>query len=115
MPTKPQKKVVTRFKERRRHFIKEWRKHRGLTQEQLAERIGWSPGAVSQLETGRASYTQPILEAIAEELRCSPGDLLMRDPTDHEAVWSIWDNLDQPAKNQAIRVLRTFQKTGTSH
>lgn len=62
------------------HFIREWRKHRKLTQEALAERANLTPGAISQLENGLINYTQPTLEALALALWCSPGDLLSRDP-----------------------------------
>ena len=105
-------------KTKQRHFIKEWRKHRGLTQEQLAERTGFSPGTISQLETGRINYVQSTLEQIAEALQCEPGDLLMRNPLDTDAVWSIWEGLDLPSKQKAMaEILQTMpnQKTGTGH
>lgn len=62
------------------HFIREWRKYRKLTQEELAEMVGLSNGAISQLETGRINYTQGTLEDIADALGCTAGDLLSRDP-----------------------------------
>jgi transcriptional regulator with XRE-family HTH domain len=101
--------------QRRRHFIKEWRKFKLLTQEQLAERIGVTPGAISQLELGRVSYTQNMLEAIAVEFRVKPGDLLNVDPTREAAMWSIWETLDVPARNQIADIAKTFQKTGTDN
>lgn len=64
-----------------KHFIRQWRKHRHLTQEQLAERIEATAGAISQLENGIINYTQPTLEALAFALMCEPGDLLSNDPT----------------------------------
>jgi transcriptional regulator with XRE-family HTH domain len=99
--------------ERRRHFIKQWRKAKNLTQEELAERIGVTPGAISQLELGRVNYTQNMLEAIAEEFGVRPGDLLNVDPTREGAMWSIWESLDVPARNQVVEIAKTFQKTGT--
>lgn len=108
------KKVHPRFKPTpRRHFIKQWRQHRGLTQEQLASRTEFTPGTISQLETGRIAYTQGTLEQIADALQCSPGDLLNVDPTRENAIWSIWETLDVPARNQVIAIARTFLKTGT--
>jgi transcriptional regulator with XRE-family HTH domain len=100
---------------RRSHFIKQWRHKKGLTQEQLAERIGVTPGAISQLELNRVNYTQFMLEAIAAELGCRPGDLLNVDPTREEAIWSIWETLDVPERNQIVEIARTFRKTGTSN
>ncbi len=64
-----------------KHFIKAWRTFRGLTQERLAERMGVSPGLISQLENGITSYTQQTLEAAAFAMICEPWDLLMRDPS----------------------------------
>lgn len=98
----------------RRHFVKQWRKHMGWTQEQLAERVGVTPGTISQLELGRINYTQPLLERLAIEFRCRPGDLLNVDPTVDKAMWSIWETLDVPARNQVAEIASTFQrKTGT--
>lgn len=110
-------RVKSRLKEpqRRRHFIKEWRKFRGLTQEQLAERIGVAVSTISQLETMKQGYSQPTLEAIADALGCEPADLLMRNPGQPNEIWSIWETLDQPQKIQAVRILETFKKTGTGN
>lgn len=108
------KQVVTpRPKPRRRVFIREWRKHRGLTLEQLAERVDTTHATLSRVERGRQDYTQGLLEALAEALSCDPEDLLMRDPTDPEGIWSVWDTVEPVQKKQAIRVLKTFQKTGS--
>lgn len=63
-----------------RHYIKEWRDFRGFTQERLAERVGLTAGAISQLERGLTGYTQPTIEALADALNCEPGDLLDRNP-----------------------------------
>lgn len=76
-----------------RHYIREWRKHRGLTLEQLAERIDVTHGALSQLERGLVNYTQPMLEALAEALNCRAGDLVMRNPLAEDAVWTVQEQL----------------------
>jgi DNA-binding XRE family transcriptional regulator len=86
-----------------------------LTQEQLAERIGVTPGAISQLELGRVNYTQPCLEAIATEFGVGPGEFLNVDPSRDEAMWSIWETLDVPTRNQVVDIVKTFQKTGTDN
>lgn len=63
-----------------RTFIREWRKKNKLTLERLAEEIGVTAGAISQLERGQVQYTQPMLEALAAALHCSPSDLISRSP-----------------------------------
>lgn len=99
------------------HFIREWRKYRHLTLEQLAERIGVTHGALSQLERGIVNYTQPMLEALAEAMNCRPGDLVMRNPLTEDAVWSLQEILlraDPEKRRQVFDVVETMLKTGTS-
>lgn len=99
-----------------RHFIREWRKHRSLTLEQLAERVHTTHATLSRIETGKMAYTQPLLERLAEELRTDPASLIMRDPSDPEGLWSIWDQLSLPERQQGaalLRVLTGTRKTGT--
>jgi transcriptional regulator with XRE-family HTH domain len=99
-------------KQYRRTFIKEWRTYRGLSQERLADRIGKSPGLISQIETRKGPYTQETLEAIADALLCEPVDLLIRNPLDPEGIWSLWDALEPPERQQAVKVLKALKKTG---
>jgi transcriptional regulator with XRE-family HTH domain len=96
-----------------RHFIKEWRKHRGLTQEQLAERIGIARSYLTKIERGDRRYDQPFLEAAADALRCEPADLITRDPTAAESIWSIWEQLTPVERVQAVAVIKAIKGTGT--
>jgi transcriptional regulator with XRE-family HTH domain len=96
-----------------RHFIRAWRKYRGLTQAQLADRIGIDRSYLSNIETGRRRYDQPFLEAAADALRCAPADLIMRDPTDPEGIWSIWDQLAPVERRQIVEIAKTIRRTGT--
>jgi DNA-binding Xre family transcriptional regulator len=96
-----------------RHFIREWRKFRGLSQDQLAERIGMDKGYLSKIETGKRRYDQPFLEAAATVLQCAPADLLMRDPSDPDGIWSVWDTLPQAQKVQVVEIAKTLKRTGT--
>jgi len=95
------------------HYIREWRKHRDLTQEQLAERIGIARSYLTKIERGTRRYDQPFLEAAAEQLRCEPCDLIMRDPSDPDGIWSIWDKLKPSERAQAIAVLRAISGVAT--
>lgn len=98
---------------KQRHFIREWRKFRGMTQEQLAERIGVTKSYVSKVEAGKRRYDQPFLEAASEVLRCEPADLLVRDPMDPEGLWSIWDQLAPVQRRQVVEIAKTLSRTGT--
>lgn len=94
---------------RRRHFIGEWRLHRDLTQEQLADELGTTKQTISRIENGVQPYSQDFLEACADALRCEPGDLITRDPKDPEGLWSIWEGIPPPQRSLALAVMRAFR------
>lgn len=108
----------TRLRQRnyRKNFIRQWREHRGLSQDQLVGRVrdlldGFSKSTLSRLENSKSPYTQDQLEAIAEALGLEPQDLLMREP-DGDA-WSLMDTLRAiPADDleQVRRIIETFRK-----
>lgn len=113
-PQSMTKKVQTRFKPPKlRNFVKEWRLHRGLTQEQLAERAGMSVGNVSQFERGLQGFSQEGLQALAEALGTEPGYLLMVNPKADEAIWSIWEKAKPAERQMIVDLAKTVVKTGT--
>lgn len=98
---------------RRRTFFKEWREFRHLSQAQASERIGVTQASLSRVETGVHAYTQDMLEKMAYAYMCEPGDLIMRNPLDEDAAWSIADNLRQASpeqRSQATAVLAALLK-----
>ena len=99
-----------RFK---RTFIREWRKYRGLTLEKVADRLDMTPGHISMLERGQRGYTQETLEAVASALQTDVASLLMRDPTDGDGMWSIWDQAKPGQRRQIVEIAKTLVKTGT--
>jgi transcriptional regulator with XRE-family HTH domain len=104
---------------RRPTFIRAWRKHRGLTLAQLADRLATeleveiSDGQISRIERGETPYSQDILEAIAAALRCEPADLIMRDPAAPDGIWSLLDTLKPIERLQALEIIKAIQRTGT--
>lgn len=94
-------------------YLKAWRKHRGYTQERLAEMTGLSKPYISQLESGARQYTQELLEMFAEALSCAPADLIIRNPADPSGIWSIWDDLQPAERRQVVEIAKTIKRTGT--
>ena len=90
------------------HYIREWRRHRGLSQEQLALRIDKDQSYLSKIERFKHDYSQGLLEAVAEALACEPADLIMRDPTQAAAIWDIWDNIPIQERPRVIKIIETF-------
>lgn len=96
-----------------------------MSQEVLAARItetlgrseDYSHASISRIETGKQAYTQPVLEAIAEALSCTPADLLMRNPLDRDAPWSIYETLrkaDPDTRSRVmVAVVEALAKTGS--
>lgn len=92
------------------HFIREWRLHRELTQEQMAERVGIDKSYLSKIENGKKRYDQPFLEAAAEVLRCTPADLIERDPSTSARIWEIYDKMSAAQQEQLVEIARTLAK-----
>jgi transcriptional regulator with XRE-family HTH domain len=114
------KKVKPRFKPTyRKTFIRQWREAKDMTLEALAERVGektdgMTHASLSRIERGLQPYSQPILEAIAEEL--TDGDvasLLIRNPADPDAIWSIWDRAKPGQRKTIVTIADSIVKTGT--
>ncbi len=106
-------KRVTPADPRRRHFIRSWRKHRGYTQGQLAEMVGTSVGNLSRIETFQQPYTEDLLDLLADALMTDKASLIMRDPSQPEAIWSIWEQASPGQRAQIIEVAKALMKTGT--
>ena len=115
------KNVTTRFKEQdayRRTHIRQWRKFKGMSLEALAARVGektdgFTHASLSRIERGLQPYSQPVLEAIADALGTDVASLLMRDPSDPEAIWSVWDKAKPGERKMIVDIAKSVVKTGT--
>lgn len=96
-------------------FFRAWRKYRGLTQEQLAERVEMSVASVSQIETGTQGFTDTTLLAFADALNCEPGELLSRDPNIDGAVADLLQLIRRKDAATVMAFLNALpDKTGTT-
>lgn len=111
------RQVTPRFRQPqyRRTFIRQWREARGLTLEQLAERVGTTHATLSRIERGHQPYQQALLEAIAEALQTDPASLIMRDPSDPEAIWSVWEQAKPAERRQIVEIAKTLIKTSSQN
>lgn len=94
--------------DRPRYYFKEWRKKAGLTQEQLADRIGVTASSISQLENGKQGFTDSTLEALAVALNCTPSDLLGRNPLKEGVVVDIMALLKDRDPDLVRRVIEAL-------
>lgn len=116
--------------EKPHHFLRQWRQSKDLTLEQVAERIvilsaerrdtlndptarprGMTHATLSRIERGKLPYSQPLLEMLGEIYQTDPASLLMRDPSDPEGLWSIYDQLNAAERARAVAILKaTFDQ-----
>jgi transcriptional regulator with XRE-family HTH domain len=95
------------------NFVKAWREYRQLTQDQLAEATDISPAQISKIENGQAKFSHDSLYRLARALKCSPADLIARNPTkglDIE-LWELIDGLSDSQKRQLLEVGRVLVTT----
>jgi transcriptional regulator with XRE-family HTH domain len=99
----------------KRPRFKEWRKKRGLTQEQVVDRLAalddpnlpQTTASLSRLENGKQIYTQRSLEALAEIYQVDPDDLWQLPPPD-ETLQKYVRQLDEVGRQRALRILRAM-------
>ena len=87
-----------------------------MTQDQLAEAVGTSKSVISDLENERLQLSPKWLRRLAPVLQTQPGHILEHDPeTIDTDILDIWSRIDISDRSQAVRVLRSFIKTGTDN
>ena len=94
----------------RRQYLREWRNSRGLTQEQVAERLNTSKGQVSNWESGKRGMSAGVIEALEEALQLEPGDLF-RNPAQPSAD-DLLRNATPEQRRQALSVIEALLKSG---
>ena len=70
-------------------FLKQWRTHRKLTQEELAAKADLTAPGISQLENGKQGFTDDSLARLAKALGCTPAEILAHDPTREDSFWPL--------------------------
>lgn len=94
------------------NYLRAWREHKGMTQEELADKVGTAKGVISLLESEKRPLSSKWLRKLAEALGTTPGRILDIDPNEVSAdILNIWDHIPDADRTRAIRVLRSL--TGT--
>ncbi len=93
-----------------RHFIREWRSHANLTQGQVAEAIGYERSYYSRIENGKRGYDQEILERLANLYRCSPAEIIAREPSGTALLWEVVRRLSAKDLLRVTEIAKTLQE-----
>jgi transcriptional regulator with XRE-family HTH domain len=94
---------------RDRHYIKEWREFRNLTQDQLADAMSdmskgnVSKASISRIESYKQPYTQDFLELCRRVLNCTLTDLLTRDPRDEDNILALYERARPGQRKRMIK------------
>lgn len=95
-------------------LLLEWRKYRGLSQAELAEKVGTSHQVIGYLERGRTELSAKWLRRLADALDTTPGHLMSVDPRNMDNdIIDIWSRIPERDRANAAKALRGFIRTGT--
>lgn len=92
-----------------RHYIREWMKKKGITQEQMAGRLDVSQGTVSKMLKKSSVLTEYYLVGIAQALSLTVPDLFRNPdrPTQEELLAGLSDDQRQTV----ITMIEALRKT----
>lgn len=89
-------------------YLAEWRESRGLTQEQLAGRLGTTDVTVSRWETGRSLLNTAVMAAVSEALNIEPEDLYHHP--DKPTPNALLRDQAPEVVDQAIKLIRAIRR-----
>lgn len=90
-----------------KHYIREWRTHRGLTQKAMAEAMNISQSYVAMVERGTRRYDQYFLEGAAATLEVGIADLF-RSPDESGSIDALLLSLDESERIRVEAVVRAM-------
>lgn len=94
-------------------FIRQWREHRNKSLETVAEAVGTTHATLSRIERGLIPYSQELLEDVADVLQTDVASLIMRNPTDDDAIWTLWDQAKIGERQMIVDLAKTVLRRGT--
>lgn len=62
--------------------LRVWRRHRGMTQQELANKIGISKSHLSEVESGKSEFSLSTLRKAAKAMDIDPASLFVLDGKD---------------------------------
>ena len=90
--------------------IRKYRKANGMSQEQLAERIGISVTHMSHIETGNTKLSLPVFVDIARTLEVQTDDLLNEKIDNKTTSFGELADILESCSTQQIRIITDMAK-----
>ena len=99
-----------------RIYLREWRKYRDFTQEQVVDRliamedpdIPRTTASLSRLENGKQPYSQRVLEALAYVYGTEPANLIGVNPFKEGKVYDLLAHMSEPQRERALAMLEAM-------
>ncbi len=102
---------TTTLKERVGNVISQKRKMLGLTQAQLAEKIGIEQESLSRIEKGVTGLKFSRLESLSYALECTVADFFRNDQNSKEEVFSIMrERIEKLSQSEAKFFIEVMEK-----
>lgn len=98
---------------RHKTYLRQWRNKSGKTLEQVADHLHMSHSQLSRIERGKQPYNQELLEELADLYMCDVVDLLIRDPSEPESMWTLWERAKPGERRQIRSVAEALLRIGT--
>lgn len=97
------------------NFLAAWREWAGMTQAELAEKVGTTQGQIAHLEAERRALSAKWLRQLADAMDITSGWLLENDPRDIQPdILDLWKKASARQRKQAAAMIEAFLKTGTN-
>jgi len=94
--------------------IREIRQDRGLSQEQLAEKVHTTKATISKLEKGQIQLSMEWMKRLAQSLECHWTEFGEDAPSkDEKAILGLYRGLSDQQKEYAHRLVATLQEPAT--
>ena len=107
--------VIKTERSRAPTFMRQWRKFKKMTLEQVAERVEVDTSTVGRIERGEIPYNQDFLERVAFAYGCEVTDLLSVDPLRPDPPKLVYERLKAAPKelqDRAWAVVEALLKAG---
>lgn len=92
-----------------KHFFREWRKFRKMSQEQVAEAMDTTKATISRMETGKTQYNADYLQALAQALGIQAPDLF-RSPEARSSIDRMLDEFPPELADEADLIREDFKR-----
>lgn len=96
------------------NYLREWRKFRGMTQQELAAAVETNANMIQYLESGERGLSAKWLRRLAPVLDTTSGMILDHNPYDLDSdMIEIWATASNREKRQIADVAKAIVRTGT--